>query len=59
MKIAGWIITVFGCISLLGSLIGGNSPIGPIFWIGLGIFLLHRAEQKRKDKEDLDNWSNN
>lgn len=58
MKIAGWIILVLGSISLLGCITGGSSPMGPTFWIALGIFLLHRANQKEKEKEEKDKWKN-
>lgn len=49
MKIAGWICTILGALSLLGTLIGGNSPIGPLFWLGLGIFLLYRGYNKDEE----------
>lgn len=56
MKIAGWIILTLGVLSFLGSLLGGSNPMGPTFWIALGIFLLYRANQKKKEKEDKDKW---
>lgn len=59
MKIAGIIITVLGSLSLLGSIIGGISSFGPLFWLGLGIFLIHRANQKKEEKENKEKWSNN
>ncbi|MFC2455693.1 MAG: hypothetical protein ACFNUM_07500 [Segatella salivae] len=58
MKIAGWIILVFGALSFLGCLIGGNSVFGPLVWIAIGAFCLYRAEQKKKDKDDKDKWTN-
>ena len=58
MKIAGWIILVLGALSLIGCLMGGNSAFGPLLWIAIGAFCLNRAEQKRKDKEDKDEWTN-
>lgn len=57
MKITGWIILVFGLLSLLGCIIGGSNPMGPTFWIALGIFLLYRANQKKKEKEEKDKWN--
>lgn len=57
MKKAGWVLTILGCISLLGCLSAGNSPFGPLFWIGLGIYLIHRANQKIKDKQDKEKWN--
>lgn len=56
MKIAGWIILALGCLSLLGCLLSGTNPVGPIFWIGLGIYFLYRGNQKKKEKEDKDKW---
>ena len=58
MKTAGIVIIVLGSLSLLGCLIGGNNTIGPLFWIGLGIFLIHRANQKKQEKKDKEDWSN-
>ncbi len=49
MKTWGIIILVFGCLALLGCLAKGNSAVGPLFWIGLGVYLLHRADQKQKE----------
>lgn len=57
MKIAGWIILILGCVSFLGCLLGGSNLMGPTFWIALGIFLLYRANQKKKEKEEKDKWS--
>jgi len=54
MKIAGWIVLSIGVLSL----IGGRNPFGPLFWIALGIFLLHRASQKEKEKKDKEDWNN-
>ena len=51
MRITGWIFTVLGILSLLGCLLKGNNPIGPIFWLGLGIFLIYRASQKEQEKK--------
>ncbi len=58
MKTAGWIILVIGILSLIGSIIGGTNPMGPTFWIALGIYLLYRANQRKKEKEEKDKWSN-
>lgn len=57
MKTAGWIILTLGFLSFLGCLLGGSNPMGPTFWIALGIFLLYRANQKKKEKEEKDKWS--
>lgn len=58
MRTTGWIILSLGALSLLGCLIGGSNPFGPLFWLALGIFLLHRASQKEKEKKDKEDWSN-
>ena len=58
MKTTGIVIVVLGSISLLGSMIGGNSATGPLFWLGLGIYLIHRANQKKQEQKDKDAWSN-
>lgn len=57
MKIAGYIITVLGVLALIGTIVGGHNPIGPIFWIALGIFLIIRANKKQDDKEKFDQWN--
>lgn len=56
MKTWGWILSVLGGLSLLGTIIGGSNPIGPLFWLGLGLFLLYRAKQKEEDKKGMDEW---
>lgn len=58
MRTAGIVIILLGGLSLLGCLIGGRNTVGPLFWIGLGIFLIHLANQKKQEKEDKDIWSN-
>lgn len=52
MKIAGWIIIVFGGLSLLGALGAGNSVVGPIFWLGVGITLLYFANHKKNNDNE-------
>lgn len=59
MKTAGWIILIFGSLSFLGLILKGSNPMGPTFWIGLGVFLLYKADKKKKEKEEKDKWSNN
>ena len=58
MKIAGWICTVFGGLALIGCLMGGSSAFGPLFWLGLGIYLIHRANEKKREKQEFEDWSN-
>lgn len=52
MKIAGWIFVIIGSLSLLGALLGGNRPVGPLFWVGLGITLLYFAKNKSKNNNN-------
>lgn len=58
MKIAGWIILILGSLSFIGCLTGGTNPMGPTFWIALGIFLLYKANKKKEEKEEKDKWNN-
>lgn len=51
MKTAGWIILVFGSLAFLGAALNGNNVFGPIFWIALGLFLIHRGKTKEKEKK--------
>lgn len=53
MRTAGWICLIIGVISFFGAALKGNSVFGPLFWIGLGAFLLDRAN-KRKQKTESD-----
>lgn len=57
MRTTGLIFTILGVLALLGSTLKGNNPTGPLFWLGLGIFLIHRANQKKEEKEKLDKWN--
>ena len=47
MKIAGYIITPLGVLAFIGTLLGGHSPIGPLFWIAVGIVLLVFGYRKK------------
>ena len=52
MKAIGWIFVVIGGLSLIGSIAGGNSAFGPLFWLGLGITFICIANRKNNDKEE-------
>lgn len=52
MKAIGWIFVIIGGLSLIGSIAGGNSPFGPLFWLGLGITFICLANRKNKDDEE-------
>ena len=48
MKIAGYIITPLGVLAFIGTLLGGHSPIGPLFWIVVGVILIVWGDWKGK-----------
>ena len=52
MKVIGWILVVFGGLALIGSIAGGNSAFGPLFWLGLGITFICLANRKKNNKEE-------
>lgn len=58
MKLFGWICIVIGAFSFLGAAIKGHNVTGPTFWLGLGIFLVHRAKQKEQEQKDKNDWAN-
>lgn len=51
MRTAGWICLVIGVLSFFGAALKGNSVFGPLFWIGLGAFLLYRVNNKDDECE--------
>ena len=51
MKVAGWILIVFGALSLIGAAAAGNSAFGSLFWIGLGIAFVCVGKRNKKDSE--------
>ena len=52
MKTIGWIFVIIGGLSLIGSIAGGNSAFGPLFWLGLGITFICLANRKRNNEEE-------
>ena len=50
MKAIGWIFVIIGGLSLIGSIAGGNSAFGPLFWLGLGITFICIANRKNNNK---------
>lgn len=58
MKICGWVFIVIGSVALLGCFVGVGSAFGPLFWLGFGLYLVHRANQKKQEQADKDKWSN-
>ena len=51
MRTAGWICLIIGVLSFFGAALKGNSVFGPLFWIGLGAFLLYRVNNKEDERE--------
>lgn len=49
MKKFGWFSLGLGILSFIGAAANGNSVFGPLFWIGLGAFLLHKSNQKESN----------
>ena len=58
MKTTGIILVVLGSLAFIGAMTGGSKPIGPIFWIAIGAYLIHVANRKKKEREDKENWNN-
>lgn len=46
MRVAGWICLIVGIGSILGSVSKGNSALGGSFVMALGVYFLHRANNK-------------
>ena len=59
MKTFGWICIVFGALAFLGAALKGDNVSGPLFLLGLGVFLVHRAGQKKLEQKDKEDWANN
>lgn len=61
MKTWGIVLIVFGSLSLLGALLaaanGAAGSGGGIAFIVIGAYLIHRANQKEKEQQEHDNWS--
>lgn len=51
MKATGYVFLIIGIISFLGCALKGNSVFGPLFWIGLGTFLLYKADKREQKNE--------
>lgn len=49
MKTTGWVLLVFGGLSCLGALTAGNSIFGPLFFIALGLLLINKGNNEKKD----------
>lgn len=49
MKTTGWILLVLGGLSCLGALTAGHSIFGPVFLIALGLMLINKSKNNKKD----------
>lgn len=58
MKKAGWTILVLASLSFLGCVGAGRNPFGPTFWMAIGIFLIYRANRKKQEEKDKEEWRN-
>ena len=52
MKTIGWILAIFGGLSLMGAIAKGNSALGPLFWIGVGITLISIGNSRNKNNDE-------
>lgn len=48
MKGFGWFCVILGSASFLGAAINGNNVFGPASWLALGIYLVHRAKNRKE-----------
>lgn len=56
MKTSGWVCIIIGGLSFVGAAIKGDSVMGPVFLVGLGVFLVHQASQKKQEQKDKEDW---
>ena len=59
MKIVGWICLIIGSLAFIGAIIKDHNITGPVFFLGLGIYLLHISNKKKLEKKDKEKWNNN
>lgn len=61
MKITGWILTVFGGLSLIGGTLGagnGRPPhFGGLVFLVIGLYCLHVAKRRKKEEEEKKRWT--
>lgn len=58
MRKWGWTLIVLAGLALIGTLSAGNNPLGPVFWLGVGIYLVYRADRKEKENKEKEDWKN-
>lgn len=49
MKTTGWVLLVLGGLSCLGALTAGHSILGPVFFIAIGLMLINKSNNDKKE----------
>lgn len=49
MKTTGWVLLVLGVLSCLGALTAGHSVFGPVFFIAIGLMLINKSNNDKKE----------
>lgn len=49
MKKIGWVLLVLGGLSCLGALTAGDRIFGPTFLIAIGLMLINKSNNDKKD----------
>ncbi len=49
MKTTGWVLFIFGSLSCIGALTAGHSILGPLFFIAIGLMLINKSNNDKKD----------
>lgn len=61
MKTWGIVLIVFGSLSLLGAILstanGRTGSAGGLAFVVLGIYLIHRAKQKKEEEDEFKKWN--
>lgn len=49
MKTIGWVLLVLGGLSCIGALTTSHSIFGPVFFIAIGLMLINKSNNDKKD----------
>lgn len=49
MKTTGWVLLVIGSLSCLGALTAGHSIFGPLVFIAIGLMLINKSKNDKKN----------
>ena len=52
MKTTGIVLVIIGVLAFIGTTIMGNNVLGPLVWTIVGIFLIIRANHKKRYFEE-------